>query len=59
MSLESKYNKMKNFNKLFTSFKNIKRKKTETQLKKEKIIKTVDNLYRNYYNAKRINKEKF
>ena len=53
MSLESKYNKMKNFNKLFTNFKNLK---TVTQLRKEKIFKNVDNLYRNYYNAKRINK---
>ena len=29
----------------------MKQKKTETQLKKEKIMKNVDDLYKNYHNA--------
>ena len=49
-SLDSKYNKMKNFNKLLINFRNLKTKKTETQLKKEKIMKNVDELYKNYFN---------
>ena len=51
MSLDSKYNRMKEFNKLFLNFKSVKTKKTETQLKKERIMKNVDELYKNYYNA--------
>ena len=51
MSLDSKYIKMKEFNKLLISFKNLKIKKTKTQLKKERIIKNVDKLYEKYYNA--------
>ena len=51
MSLDSKYNRMKEFNKLLTSFKNVKTKKTETQLKKERIMKNVDELYKKNYNA--------
>ena len=52
MSLDSKYNRMKEFNKLFLNFKSVKtKKKTETQLKKEQIMKNVDDLYKNYYNA--------
>ena len=52
MSLESKYNRMKEFNKLFLNFKSIKIKKNpETQLKKERIMKNVGELYENYYNA--------
>ena len=35
MSLESKYNSMKEFNNLLISFKSLTTKKTETQLKKE------------------------
>ena len=42
---------MKEFNKLFLNFKSVKTKKTETQLKKERIMKNVDELYKNYYNA--------
>ena len=34
-SLDSKYNRMKDFNKLLISFKNVKTTKLETQLKKE------------------------
>ena len=51
MSLDSKCNRMKDFNKLLISFKSLKTKKTETQLKKERIMKNVDELYEKYYNA--------
>ena len=51
MSLDSKYNRMKEFNKLFIGFKSFKTKKTETKLKKERIMKNVDELYKKYYNA--------
>ena len=51
MSLHSKFNRIKEFNKLFLNFKSVKTKKTETQLKKERIMKNVDELYKNYYNA--------
>ena len=50
MSLDSKYNKKKEFNKLLISFKGVK-KKTETQLKKELIMKNVDELFEKYYSA--------
>ena len=50
MSVDSKYNRMKEFNKLFLNFKSVKTKKSETQLKKERIMKNVDELYKNYYN---------
>ena len=50
-SLDSKYNGMKEFNKLFFNFKNFKTKKSETLFKKERIMKNVDELYKNYYNA--------
>ena len=55
MSLGSKYNRMKEFNKLLIDFKSLKRKKTETQFKKEQIMKNVDELYKNYYNAYKSN----
>ena len=42
---------MNEFNKLFTSFKNIETKKPETQLKKKQITKNVDELYKKYYDA--------
>ena len=51
MSLDSKYNRMKDFNKLFISFKSLKTKKTETELKKERIMKNIDELYKNYFNT--------
>ena len=51
MSLDSKYNRMKEFNRLFISFKSLKTKKIETQLKKEQFMKNVDELYQNYFNA--------
>ena len=47
MSLDSKYNRMKEFNKLFLNFKSVKTKKAEAQLKKERIMKNVDELYKN------------
>ena len=53
MPLDSKYNKMEEFNKLFLNFKSVKTKKSETQLKKERIMKNVDELYKNYYNAQK------
>ena len=49
MSLDSKYNKMKKFINL-TIFKNLKQKNPKTQLKKERIMKNVDELYEKYYN---------
>ena len=55
MSLDSKYNRMKEFNKFIVSFKNLKTKKLETQLKKDQIMKNVDELYKNYYNAYKSN----
>ena len=49
MSLDSKYNKMKKFINL-TIFKNLKQKNPKTQLKKERIMKNVDELYEKYCN---------
>ena len=51
MSLDSKHKKMKGFKKLLNNFKNIKPLKQETQLKKERIMKNVDELYEMYYSA--------
>ena len=42
---------MEEFNKLLINFKNFKTRKTEAQLKKERFMKNVNELYRNYYNA--------
>ena len=42
---------MKKFNKLLINFRNLKTRKTETQLKKERFMKNVNELYKNYYNA--------
>ena len=42
---------MREFDKFFLKFKSLKSKKSETQLKKERIMKNVDQLYKNYYNA--------
>ena len=42
---------MREFNKFFLKFKSLKSKKSETQLKKERIMKNVDQLYKSYYNA--------
>ena len=51
MSLDSKYHRIKEFNKLLISFKAVETKKTETQLKKERIMKNVGELCKKYYNA--------
>ena len=51
MSLHSKYKWIKEFNSLLIKFKAFKPKKTETQLKKERIMKNVDQLYEKFYNA--------
>ena len=50
MSLDSKYNMIKEFNKLLIKFKAFKPKNPKTQLKKEWIMKNVDELYKKYYN---------
>ena len=42
MSLSSKYTIMKNFNKRLIKFKNFKPTKSETQLKKEQMIKNAE-----------------
>ena len=51
MSLDFKYNWIKEFNKLFTNFKNLRPKNPKMQLKKERIMKNFDELYEKYYNA--------
>ena len=51
MSVDSKYNQMQKSTNLFTIFKNLKLKNSKTQLKKERIMKNVDELYEKYYNA--------
>ena len=51
MSLDSKHNRMKEFKRLFNSFKTLKPIKQETQLKRERIIKIVDELYEKYCSA--------
>ena len=50
MSLDSNHSKMKKFKRLLNNFKNLKLKKQETQLKKERIMKKVDELHEKYYN---------
>ena len=50
MPLDSKYNRVTKFTKLLTEFKNLKLQKPETQLKKGPIMKSVDELYKKYYN---------
>ena len=42
---------MKTFKRPLNNFKNLKPIKQEKQLKKERIIKIVDELYEKYYNA--------
>ena len=51
MSLDSKYNRMKEFNKPVIKFKVLKPKNPKTQLKKEPIMKNVAELDEKYYNA--------
>ena len=50
MSLDSKHNKMKEFKRLLNNFKSLKPLKQEIPLKKERIMKNVDELYKKYYN---------
>ena len=45
------YNRIKEINTLFIRFKALKSKKQETLLKKERIMKNVDEFYKKYYNA--------
>ena len=47
-SIDSEYNNLKKFTSLLTKFTNLTPKKTETQLKKEKIMKNVGELYEKY-----------
>ena len=51
MFVGSKYNNMKKFTNFLTIFKNLKPKNSKKQLKKERIIKNVGELYEKYYNA--------
>ena len=51
MSLDSKYNRIKKFTKLLTNFKAPRSKNPKTQLKKERIMKNIDELYERYYHA--------
>ena len=51
LSLCSKYNKIREINKPLTKFKALKSKNPKTQLKKERIMKNVDEHYENYYSA--------
>ena len=44
MPLDSKYNRIKEFDKLLTNFKALRPKNTITQLKKERIMENVDEL---------------
>ena len=51
MSLDSKYNRINEFNTRLDKFKVLKSIKPETQLKKEQVMKNVDELYKKYYNT--------
>ena len=51
MSLDSKYNRVKELNKLIISFKAVRIKKRETQVRMERVTKNVDELYEKHYNA--------
>ena len=46
-----KHNKMKEFKRLLNNFKSLRPIKQETQLKKERIMENVDELYEKYYNV--------
>ena len=45
MSLDSKYNRMNEFNKLFINFKALRPKNPKIQVKKERIMKNVNEFY--------------
>ena len=49
MSLDSKYNSIKEFSKLLIKFKALWRKISKTQLRKERIMENVDKLYEKPY----------
>ena len=49
MSLDSKYNKLKKINKHLIHFKSVKPKNEKMRLKKERIMKNVVEIYKNYY----------
>ena len=51
MSLDSKHNRIKEFNKLLIKLKALNSRSSKTQLKKERIMKNVGELYEKYYNA--------
>ena len=51
MSLDSKHNRIKEFNNLLIKLKALKSGNPKTQLKKERIMKNVDELYEKYYSA--------
>ena len=51
LSLDSNFNKMKEFNKLLIKFKALRPKRPETHLKKERIMKDVEEIYEKFYNA--------
>ena len=51
MSLDSKHDRIKEFNKFLTNFKGLRPKNLKMQLKKERIIKNIDELNRKYYDA--------
>ena len=51
MSLDSKYNKLKKINEHLIHFKSVKPKNEKIQLKKERIMENVVELYKNYYDV--------
>ena len=51
MPLDSKYNWIREYTKLLTNFKNLRPKISKMQLKKERIMKNVDELYKKKCNA--------
>ena len=51
MSLDSKYNRMKEFSKFFLNFKSVKKKNQKHSLKKRESWRGFDEVYKNYCNA--------
>ena len=51
VSLDSKYNRIKEFNKLLIKHKALKTRNSKAQLKEERIMGNVDELYKKYYDA--------
>ena len=50
MSLDSKQNRIKEFNKLLTNFKALKPRNPKAQLKYKHVMKNIDKLYNVYKN---------